>query len=74
MSSRLPLRDLMEASADPARYRAKLSNPPRGGGPNYFNALRDAIFNYHKAGWTVAQAERYLEGSVTAAPSNSPPP
>ncbi len=54
----------MEASADPARYRAKLSNPPRGGGPNYFNALRDAIFNFHKEGWTAAMAERYLDGRL----------
>lgn len=64
MSPRLPLRDLMEASADPARYRTKLFNSPSGGGPNYFNALRDSIFNYHKEGWTAATAERYLEGRL----------
>lgn len=68
MSPRLPLRDLREASADPARYRTKLLNPTRGGGPNYFNALRDAIFNYHKPEWTAARAGRYLEGRLDGLP------
>ncbi len=68
MSPRLPLRDLREARADPARYRTKLLNSPRGGGPNYFNALRDAIFNFHKADWTAAEAERYLEGRLDGLP------
>ena len=68
MSPRLPLRDLREARADPARYRNKLLNPPRGGGPNYFNALRDAIFNFHKAEWTAAEAEWYLEGRLNSLP------
>jgi hypothetical protein len=58
---RLPLRELEEASGDPARYRAKLLGPPRQfGGPNYFNALRDAIFQFHKPGETVAEAIAYL--------------
>lgn len=61
MSPRLPLGDLREASADPAQYRAKLLGPPRQrGGPTYFNALRDAIFRFHRLGENVAEVEDYL--------------
>ena len=62
------MRDLREASANPARYRSKLLDPARGGGPNYFNALRDAIFNFHKLEWTAVRAERYLESRLDALP------
>ena len=61
MSPRLPLGDLEEASADPARYRTRLLGPPRQrGGPTYFNALRDAIFRFHRLGENLAEVEDYL--------------
>lgn len=61
MSPRLPLGDLREASADPAQYRTKLLGPPRQrGGPTYFNALRDAIFRFHRLGENIAEVEDYL--------------
>lgn len=61
MSPRLPLGDLREASADPAQYRTKLLGPTRQrGGPTYFNALRDAIFRFHRLGENVAEVEDYL--------------
>jgi hypothetical protein len=61
VSPRLPLRELEEASADPTGYRAKLYGPPRQAqGSIYFNALRNAIFNFHKPQWTAAQAERVI--------------
>lgn len=60
---------MREASADPYRYRTKLLDPSRsGGGPNYFNALRDAIFNFHKPEWSTARAERYLESRLDGLP------
>lgn len=59
---RLPLGDLEEASADPAKYRARLLGAPRqGGGPTHFNALRDAIFRFHRLGESFTEIERYLE-------------
>lgn len=62
MSPRLPLRELEEANADTARYRAKLYGPARQAqGSIYFNTLRNAIFNFHKPQWTAAQAASYLE-------------
>lgn len=72
MSPRLPLRELAEARADPERYRAKLFGPPRQPqGSPYFNALRNAIFNLHKPGWTVAEAETYLERALEKHPNAS---
>lgn len=70
MSPRLPLRELEEASADPAGYRAKLYGPPRQAqGSPYFNALRNAIFNFHKPQWTTAQAESYLKERLARTPN-----
>jgi hypothetical protein len=68
VSPRLPLRELEEANADPARYRAKLYGPQRQAqGSIYFNTLRNAIFNFHKPQWTAAQAESYLEDRLASA-------
>lgn len=70
MSPRLPLRELDEAAADPTGYRAKLYGSPRQAqGSVYFNALRNAIFNFHKPRWNAAQAERYLEDRLAGAPN-----
>lgn len=70
MSPRLPLRELEEANADPAGYRAKLYGPPRQAqGSIYFNTLRNAIFNFHKPQWTAAQSENYLEDRLAGAPN-----
>lgn len=70
MSPRLPLRELDEADADPTGYRAKLYGPPRQAqGSIYFNALRNAIFNFHKPRWDAAQAESYLEERLADAPN-----
>lgn len=72
MSPRLPLRELEEANADPAGYRAKLYGPPRQAqGSIYFNTLRNAIFNFHKPQWTAAQAESYLEDRLASAANPS---
>lgn len=72
MSPRLPLRELEEANADPAGYRAKLYGPPRQAqGSIYFNTLRNAIFNFHKPQWTAAQAESYLEDRLASAANAS---
>jgi hypothetical protein len=72
VSPRLPLRELEEANADPTGYRAKLYGPPRQAqGSIYFNALRNAIFNFHKPQWTVAQAESYLEDRLADAANAS---
>jgi hypothetical protein len=63
---------LEEASADPVGYRARLYGPPRQAqGSIYFNALRNAIFNFHKPQWTAAQAENYLEDRLAGAPNAS---
>jgi hypothetical protein len=68
VSPRLPLRELEEASTDPVGYRTKLYGPPRQAqGSIYFNALRNAIFNFHKPRWTAAQAESYLEDRLAGA-------
>lgn len=70
MTLRLPLRELEEADADPAGYRAKLYGPPRQPqGSIYFNALRNAIFNFHKPEWTAARAEGYLNDRLVKAPN-----
>lgn len=70
MSPRLPLRELDEADANPTGYRARLYGPPRQAqGSVYFNALRNAIFNFHKPGWNAAQAESYLEERLAGAPN-----
>ena len=70
MSPRLPLRELDEADADPTGYRARLYGPPRQAqGSVYFNALRNAIFNFHKPRWDAAQAESYLEERLAGAPN-----
>lgn len=70
MSPRIPLGDLKKASEDPTKYRAKLSNFSGGyRGSVYFNALRNAIFNYHKPDWTATQAEQYLERSLENHPN-----
>jgi len=59
---------LDEADADPTGYRARLYGPPRQAqGSVYFNALRNAIFNFHKPGWNAAQAESYLEERLAGA-------
>jgi hypothetical protein len=61
---------LEEASADPVGYRAKLYGPARQAqGSVYFNALRNAIFNFHKPGWDAAQAEGYLGDRLAGAPN-----
>jgi hypothetical protein len=66
----LPLRELDEADADPIGYRARLYGAPRQAqGSIYFNALRYAIFNFHKPGWNDAQAEGYLEERLVNAPN-----
>jgi hypothetical protein len=70
VSPRLPLRELEEARADPDRYRATFFGPPRQAqGSSYFSALRNAIFNLHKRGWTVADAEAYLESALEKHPN-----
>ena len=72
MTLRLPLRELEEADADPAGYRAKLYGPPRQPqGSTYFNALRNAIFNFHKPEWNAARAEGYLNERLAKAPRAS---
>jgi hypothetical protein len=72
VSPRLPLRELEEANADPVGYRAKLYGPARQAqGSIYFNALRNAIFNFHKPQWTAAQAGSYLEDRLANA-ANAP--
>ena len=66
----MPLRELDEADADPTGYRARLYGPPRQAqGSVYYNALRNAIFNFHKPRWNAAQAERYLEERPAGAPN-----
>lgn len=66
----MPLRELDEAGADPAGYRSKLYGPPRRAqGSPYFNALRNAIFNFHKPHWTTVQAESYLEERLARTPN-----
>lgn len=68
MAPRLSLRELEEASADPVGYRAKLYGTPRQAqGSIYFNALRNAIFNFHKPQWTASQAENYLQERLAGA-------
>jgi hypothetical protein len=70
MSPHLPLRELEEARADPDGYRATFFGPPRQAqGSLYFSALRNAIFNLHKRGWTVADAEAYLESALEKHPN-----
>ncbi len=72
MSPRLPLRELEEANADPAGYRAKLFGPSRQAqGSIYFNTLRNAIFNFHKPRWTAAEAESYIEERLADAANAS---
>jgi hypothetical protein len=45
--------------------------PRQAQGSIYFNALRNAIFNFHKPQWTVAQAESYLEDRLADAANAS---
>jgi hypothetical protein len=59
---RVPLGDLHLALADPGRYRQRLDHPEPGFfAPSYFNALRDAVFVFHKPGGNVPAASSYLE-------------
>lgn len=68
----MPLRELEEANVDPTGYRAKLYGSPRQArGSIYFNALRNAIFNFHKPQWTAAQAKSYLEDRLADAANMS---
>jgi hypothetical protein len=72
MSPRLPLREVDEAEADPRGYRARLYGSPRQAqGSVYVNALRNAIFNFHKPRWNVAHAEAYLQERLAGAPNNA---
>jgi hypothetical protein len=67
---RLPLRELAEASADPEAYRTSFFGPPRQAqGSPYFLALRNAIFNLHKPGWTTGDAKSYLESALEKHPN-----
>jgi hypothetical protein len=65
--TRLPLSDLQQALADPGKYRHGMDHPEkRFFGPSYFNALRDAIFTFHKTGGSLPAAMDYLENRLDA--------
>jgi hypothetical protein len=62
---RLHLREIEEALANPAEYRAKLTNRVVSNFRySYFLALRNAIFRYHRPDTTLIQAREYLSDSL----------
>jgi hypothetical protein len=70
VTPRLPLRELDEAEADPTGYRTRLYGAPKQAqGSVYYNALRNAIFSFHKPRWNVSQAEGYLGERLAGAPN-----
>jgi hypothetical protein len=63
--SRLPLSDLQQALANPGKYRHDMDHPEkRFFSPSYFNALRDAIFTFHKSGGSLPTVMDYLENRL----------
>jgi hypothetical protein len=62
---KLPLRDLDEARRNPVAYRYKLEHPTNSlYVPSYFNALRDALFKFHKTK-DLLETRAYLEHRLT---------
>lgn len=59
---RIPLRDLEEATNNPEAYREKLLQPSENRfGRTYANALRSAIFKFHRLNNDLSESKAYLE-------------
>jgi len=58
---KLKLSELEEARRDPVKYRSNIGKPRGHAAWGYFNALREAIRQYHKSGDNASAGHSYLE-------------